>query len=165
MSLINGLRTPPRAVTAVCRFRGGPGRHADAALAWGFELVYYFLRGVGETPPVVQYFPDGPGTGVYVATGPMTTTHPGDTGDPVEFDKHGPGWDLDFVSAADRRARLRDLYARSPFRFDGQPPGGGGPAGLWERLAAMAAPMAYDPAIGVSDAATGPPWRPGEENR
>jgi hypothetical protein len=60
----------PRLVLARCWFRGGPGREADAAKAWGWELSTYFKRGVGE-PPEVTYE-----DGVYTVTGLMQTTYP-----------------------------------------------------------------------------------------
>jgi hypothetical protein len=107
-------------VTAVCRFRAGPGRERDAAEAWGFELKYYFHRGVGDTPPQVTYV-----SGVYTCRGTIITTHPGDAGNVVEF---GPGgWDLDFCADAERRAALRQSYRdwQGP-RFDGGSHGGAG---------------------------------------
>jgi hypothetical protein len=68
---VNG-NAEAQTVTAVTRFRGGPGREAEAAEAWAFELTYYFTRGVSE-PPTVSY-----ANGVYTCTGLMQTTYPGD---------------------------------------------------------------------------------------
>ena len=105
----------PRIVTAVCQFRGGPGREREAAEAWAFELTYYFKRGIGE-PPLVTYE-----NGVYTVRGLMTTTHPGDHGDVVHFDKDSV-WDLGFALDPDRQARLRELYRSDLHRWDGRPP-------------------------------------------
>jgi hypothetical protein len=107
------MMTEPRVVIAICQFRGGPGREAEAAEAWAFELTYYFTRGVGE-PPEVTY-----SDGVYTCKGLMTTTHPGDR-DPTWFDEGRP-WDLDF-GGEERRERLRKLYAERTMRFDGRHP-------------------------------------------
>jgi hypothetical protein len=104
--------TEPRNVTAICQFRGGPGREREAALAWAFELTYYFLRGVGEAP-VVTY-----ADGIYTCTGLMTTTHPFDR-DPTEFDKGSP-WDLDYNTNPERMKSLRELYDQSGPRWDGR---------------------------------------------
>ncbi len=102
-----------RQVTAICQFRGGPGREQEAAEAWAFELTYYFLRGVGEAPQVT--YEDG----IYTCTGLMQATHPGDDGDLVEFDKGEP-WDLDFCTGTDRRKRLQELYPACETGFDGR---------------------------------------------
>ena len=37
---VYALMTEPRQVTAIARFRGGPGREQEAAEAWAFELTY-----------------------------------------------------------------------------------------------------------------------------
>ena len=105
-----------RTVTAVVRFRAGPGREREAAEAWAFELTYYFLRGVGEQPQVTY------AGGVYTCTGLMTTSHPGDADDVTVFESTA---DLDFCMAPDRQKLLRDLYpARG--RFDGRSEGSAG---------------------------------------
>lgn len=68
-----GLGTAePRLLHAQCQFRGGPGREADAAKGWAWELGTYFKRGIGE-PPVVTY-----ADGIYTVVGLMQTTHPND---------------------------------------------------------------------------------------
>jgi hypothetical protein len=101
---------------AVMRFSGAPGRDKDAALAWGFELKYYFMRGVGETPPSVTWE-----DGVYTCAGMMTTSHPHDRQPVTVFDGFdGDPADLDFVLGPDRMARLRELYPRWAVRFDGE---------------------------------------------
>ena len=111
---VAALQTPVRQVTAVCRFRGGPGREAEAAEAWAFELVYYFTRAVSERPQV-EY-----ADGIYTCTGLMQTTHPGDRSPVTDFDSGSEPWDLDFGLDADRRERLRELYARRGIWFDGR---------------------------------------------
>jgi hypothetical protein len=107
-------QTEPRNVLAVCRFRGSPGREQEAAEAWAFELTYYFLRGVGESPQV-KYV-----NGVYTCTGLMTTTHPGDKSPVTEFDAELEPWDLDSCTAMERRERLLSLHRLWQFRFDGR---------------------------------------------
>jgi hypothetical protein len=104
--------TEPRNITAICQFRGAPGREREAALAWAFELTYYFLRGVGEAP-VVTY-----AGGIYTCTGLMTTTHPFDR-DPTWFDKGSP-WDLDYNTNSERAKTLRELYDQGGQRWDGR---------------------------------------------
>ena len=111
---VAALQTPVRQVTAVCRFRGGPGREAEAAEAWAFELVYYFTRAVGE-PPEVTY-----ADGVYTCTGLMQTTHPYDRSPVTDFNSGSEPWDLDFGLDPDRRKRLRELHARRGIWFDGR---------------------------------------------
>ena len=106
--------TGTRTVTAVTRFRGGPGREAEAAEAWAFELTYYFTRGVGE-PPAVSY-----ANGVYTCTGLMQTTDPGDKAPVTEFDADGEPWDLDFCADPGRRARVRAEYPERRVWFDGR---------------------------------------------
>jgi hypothetical protein len=109
---VPGLMTPPRAVTAIARFRGGPGREDEAAQAWAFELTYYFLRGVGE-PPLVTY--DGE---IYTCTGLIQTTHQGDK--PVtDFTGDAPLW-LDSALVTARQAYLRALYPQRWCWFDGR---------------------------------------------
>jgi hypothetical protein len=117
---VRGLMTEPRQVTAIIRFRAGPGREQEAAEAWAFELTYYFTRGVGE-PPAVSYE-----NGVYTVTGIMQTTHPGDR----EITDFTPGepWDLGWGQSPARRAMLRELYGRRGIRFDGR--AGGHPVPL-----------------------------------
>jgi hypothetical protein len=107
--------TEPRQVTAVMEFRGGPGREAEAAEAWAFELTYYFTRGVGE-PPLVSY---DEAAGIYTCTGLIQTTHPGDGAVIREF------WDdirprLDSILAEGRQRHLRELYPRRGIWFDGR---------------------------------------------
>lgn len=111
-SAVRGLMTEPRQVTAIARFRGVPGREAEAAEAWAFELVYYFTRGIGE-PPAVDY-----ADGIYTCTGIMQTTNPGD-GPVTDFTRDEP-WSLDFGRDPDRAARLRELYARRDTWYDGR---------------------------------------------
>lgn len=109
---VRGLMTEPRQVIAIARFRGGPGREAEAAEAWAFELTYYFTRGIGE-PPQVTYE-----NGIYTCTGLMQTTHPGDR--PVtDFTRDEP-WSLDFACGTDRQEFLRKLYLRRGVWFDGR---------------------------------------------
>lgn len=156
-----GIHTEPRNVYATCRFRAGPGRFEEAAEAWAFELTYYFLRGVGEAP-VVQYFPEGPETGVYVCTGLMQTTHPGDRDESVFDAPPAPAWDLDRCSDPGRRQYLRDLYERRDpaSRFDGRAlPEGYEPQKRdpWEQLAQSAAAQLDDPSADVRAHAAGPP--------
>lgn len=110
---VRGLMTGPRQVTAIARFRGGPGREQEAAEAWAFELTYYFTRGIGE-PPLVTYE-----NGVYTCTGIMQTTHPGDR-EVTVFDADSEPWSLDFAADQDRQARLRELHARRGIWFDGR---------------------------------------------
>lgn len=93
-----------RVVIAVARFSGGPGRKAEAAEAWAFELTYYFLRRVGEQPQVSYE------NGVYTCTGLMTTTHPGDTSPVTVFDATAEPWKLDYSTNSERRKHLRALY-------------------------------------------------------
>jgi hypothetical protein len=101
--------------TAVMRFTGGPGREKDAALAWGFELKYYFTRGVDDDPPAVTYK-----DGVYTCAGTMTTSHPADRHPVTEFNKDmddiAP---LNFILNPERMAGLRELYPRRSMKFDG----------------------------------------------
>jgi len=110
---VRRLMTAPRQVTAVARFRGGPGREAEAAEAWAFELTCYFTRAVGE-PPLVAY-----ADGVYTCTGIMQTTHPGDR-EVTEFDGDAGPWDLDFCLDPARRGRLRALYPERGIWYDGR---------------------------------------------
>jgi len=115
---VRALMTPPRVVTAVARFRAGPGREDEAAGAWAFEITYYFTRAVGEAP-AVTYAPGWPGEpGVYTCTGLMQTTHPGDH-DPTDFTREEP-WSLDYVTGAVRRAQLRSMYPRRKIWYDGR---------------------------------------------
>jgi hypothetical protein len=102
-----------REVTAVIRFaEPQQGRERDAALAWGFELRYYFGRGVGERAPGVSF-----SAGVYTCTGQITTTHPGDK--PVtDFTPDEP-WNLAYCASSRRRDMLRELWAKRIARFDG----------------------------------------------
>lgn len=93
-----------RVATAVMRFSGTPDRETEAAEAWAFELKIYFKRRVGEQPKVVY------SDGVYTCTGLMTTSHPGDHGDPVVFDADAEPASLDRCVNQERRARLRELY-------------------------------------------------------
>jgi hypothetical protein len=111
---MDNLLAPARTVTAVMKFRGTAGQEQRAAEAWAFELTYYFLRGVGE-PPQVTY-----DNGVYTCSGPMTTTHPGDCGDPVLFDSGEPA-SLAFCTSPERTDSLRFLYPKRGLRFDGRP--------------------------------------------
>jgi hypothetical protein len=111
---VAALQTPVRQVTAVARFRGGPGREAEAAEAWAFEMVYYFTRAVGE-PPRVEY-----ADGVYTCTGLMQTTHPGDRSPVTVFDSKSEPWDLDFCADPARQERVRELYPRRGIWFDGR---------------------------------------------
>jgi hypothetical protein len=109
---VAALMTEPRQVTAVMRFRGGPGREDDAARAWAFELTYYFTRGTGEPPQVTW------ADGVYTVTGLMQTTHPYDQ--PVTlFNRDEPG-SLDFTLEPGRSELLRGLYSRRGIWFDGR---------------------------------------------
>jgi hypothetical protein len=101
----------PRQVTAVIRFRGGPGREREAAEAWAFELTYYFTRGVGEPPQVTW------ADGIYTCTGLMQTTHPGDLEPVTDF---GEAVLLDPVFWPARERHLRELYPRRPLWFDGR---------------------------------------------
>lgn len=64
--------TATQLVLAGARFTGTPGREAEAAEAWAFEMKAYFHRGVGE-PPKVTY-----DCGTYTVIGLIQTTHPGD---------------------------------------------------------------------------------------
>jgi hypothetical protein len=109
---VRGQQTPPRQVTAVARFRGGPGREDDAAQAWAFELTYYFTRGVTE-PPQVTY-----ADGIYTCTGLMQTTHPGDH--PVTDFTRVETWELDFSGDPGRQQRLREMYEQHGVWFDGR---------------------------------------------
>lgn len=111
---VRALMTEPRQVTAVMEFRGGPGREADAAAAWAFELTYYFTRGVGE-PPLVSY---DEAAGIYTCTGLIQTTHPGDK--PVSDGWCGePAPSIDFILSPERQALLRGTYPREVM-FDGR---------------------------------------------
>jgi hypothetical protein len=111
--------TDAREVIAIARFRGGPGREAEAAMAWSFELKYYFHRGINpDQPPQVTYE-----DGVYTCTGTMVTTHPGDRAITI-FDEDADPWDLDFAAGTSRKADLRRLYHDSPLpHWDGGFPG------------------------------------------
>ena len=111
---VYALMTEPRQVTAIARFRGGPGREQEAAEAWAFELTYYFTRAVGEQPEVT--YEDG----VYTCTGLMQTTHPGDRSPVTVFDAVAEPWDLDFCLDPDRRERLRELYRKRGIWYDGR---------------------------------------------
>jgi hypothetical protein len=110
---VRGLMTEPRQVTAITRFRGGPGREQEAAEAWAFELTYYFARAVGEQPEVTYE------NGVYTCTGLMQTTHPWD-GPVTNFDSGAEPWSLDYCVNGDRRERLRESYPRRGTWFDGR---------------------------------------------
>jgi hypothetical protein len=110
---VRGMRTEPRLITAVFRFRGSPGREQEAAQAWAFELTCYFLRGIGEQP-VVTY-----DAGVYTVSGLMLTTHPLDRSPVTVFNRGEPS-SLDFCTNPDRAARLRELYASETIRWDGR---------------------------------------------
>lgn len=103
-----------RIVTAVTRFKGSPGREREAAEAWAFELTYYFLRGIGEQPKV-EY-----ADGVYICTGLMTTTHPGDKSPVTVFEAIAEPWSLDFSVDAARRERLREWYQDREVYWDGR---------------------------------------------
>lgn len=105
-------QTEPRNVVAIFCFRGGPGREQEAAEAWAFELTYYFTRGVGEPPAVVYR------DGVYIVTGLMQTTHPGDSA--ITNFTQGEPWDLDSNDRNGRRDYLRKLYETRPVYFDGR---------------------------------------------
>lgn len=110
--LVTTIHTAPRQVTAICRFRGGPGREREAAEQWAFELTYYFTRGVGE-PPLVTWQ-----DGVYTCTGLIQTTHPGDS-EVTDFSQDA--WPLlDSQLRAGRERDLRAMYAERVFRFDGR---------------------------------------------
>jgi hypothetical protein len=109
---VYGLMTEPRQVTAIARFRGGPGRGREAAQAWAFELTYYFTRGTGE-PPLVTYE-----NGTYTCTGLMQTTHPDDR-EITDFTREGP-WSLDFVLNPGREKRLREMYPQRGIWYDGR---------------------------------------------
>lgn len=109
---VRDLMTEPRQVTAIARFRGGPGREGEAAEAWAFELTYYFTRGTGE-PPAVSY-----ADGIYTVTGLMQTTHPGDR-EVTDFTSGEP-WSLDFGLNPDRQRTLREMYAGRGIWYDGR---------------------------------------------
>ena len=113
---VRDLRTGPQLVTAVFRFRGGPGREQEAAEAWAFELTYYFLRGVGEQPSVSY----DPAAGVYTVSGLMQTTHPGDRSPVTVFDGDSEPASLDFCTGPERMAALRELYPGRTLRWDGR---------------------------------------------
>ena len=112
LAAVRDLMTEPRQVTAVARFRGGPGREQEAAEAWAFELTYYFSRGVGE-PPQVSY-----SGGIYTVTGLMQTTHPGDR-EVTDFTRDEP-WSLDFNTDPHRQELLREMYADRDIWYDGR---------------------------------------------
>lgn len=106
----------PRNVTAVCWFKGGPGREREAAEAWAFELTYYFARGVGEQPKVSY----DETTMLYECSGLMTTTHPLDKSPVTEFTFISEPWDLDFSSSSERRKTVRELHAMRSRWWDGR---------------------------------------------
>lgn len=135
-----GNKAEPRIVTAITRFRGGPGRERDAALAWGFELMYYFLRAPGEAPQLVIY-----DDGVYTCTGQMMSTHPREP-DPADFTRQDP-WDLDYCLDPQRQAALRRLHAAYP-RWDGTAREENGPAQLL--IAAARASLDPSPAVRIA---------------
>jgi len=109
---VRGLMTEPRQVTATARFRGKPGREAEAAAAWAFELTYYFTRGTGEAPRVTY------ADGIYTCTGIMQTTYPGDRL-VTDFTPDEP-WSLDYASGHDRQAMLREMYPGLGIWYDGR---------------------------------------------
>lgn len=109
---VRDLMTEPRQVTAIARFRAGPGREAEAAEAWAFELTYYFTRGVGE-PPAVSYE-----NGVYTCTGLIQTTHPGDR-EITDFTSDG-AWPLDWGMSEGRQEMLRGHYPDRAIWYDGR---------------------------------------------
>jgi hypothetical protein len=111
-SAVASLQSPARQVIAVARIAGPPGREADAAEAWAFELTYYFTRGVGE-PPAVSY-----ADSIYTVTGLIQTTHPHDQ--PVSYFTQDEPWQLDFSFQDHRRLTLRELYERRGIWFDGR---------------------------------------------
>lgn len=112
---VPGLMTAPRKCVAVFKFKAGPGRERDAALAWGFELRYYFTRGVSDEPPHVVYK-----NGTYICAGQMITTHPGDSAITFFDCNDGEGADLDFCLSPKRMTALREIYGRRGIRFDGE---------------------------------------------
>lgn len=109
---LGDLMTEPRQVTAIARFRGGPGRGAEAAEAWAFELTYYFTRGVGE-PPQVTYE-----QGIYTCTGIMQTAHPDDHA-VTDFTPDEP-WSPGFAADPDRQKLLREMYPGRGIWYDGR---------------------------------------------
>lgn len=109
---VRDLMTEPRQVTAIARFRGGPGREQEAAEAWAFELTYYFTRCTGE-PPTVSY-----ADGIYTCTGIMQTTHPGDR-EITDFTPDEPWW-LDYNLNLGRQRSLREHYPDRGVWYDGR---------------------------------------------
>lgn len=112
ITAVRDLMTEPRQVTAIARFRGGPGREREAAEAWAFELTYYFTRGVGE-PPLVSYE-----NGIYICTGLIQTTHPGDRA--VTDFSSGEAWPLDWGMLPGRQEMLREAYPERRVWYDGR---------------------------------------------
>jgi len=127
---------------AVCHYWAGPGREHDAALAWAYDLTYWFRRGVGEQPAVTaataqpmrlndawyaepgflflnywEIMPRPAELVIYHCRGLMSTTHPGDQR-PVSVFDAGSAWSLDFSLDPRRQESLRQPYAGP--RWDGR---------------------------------------------
>jgi hypothetical protein len=109
-----GLAAGSRQVTAVARFRAGPGREQQAAQAWAAELTWCFARGTGEEP-AVRYDPD---EGIYTVTGTIRTTYPFDEAVTC-FTPAGPPPGLSWILDPARQQALRDAWSRRAAWFDG----------------------------------------------